>query len=34
MDSYIGMMGDVSYFYLSDEGVPLQPVFKSVRIDL
>lgn len=33
MDVLIGKMGEVKYFYLSDEGTPLQPVFKAFRID-
>lgn len=31
MENMIGKMGTVSFFYLSDEGVPLQPVFKHLR---
>lgn len=34
MNELIGKKADCTFFYLSDEGVPLQPVFKSVRIDL
>ena len=31
MDEIIGKMATVKYFYLSDEGVPLQPVLKAIR---
>lgn len=31
MDDIIGKMATVKYFYLSDEGVPLQPVLKCIR---
>ena len=31
MESLIGQQGTVSYFYLSEDGVPLQPTFKHVR---
>lgn len=31
MDEIIGKMATVKYFYLSDEGVPLQPVLKCIR---
>lgn len=31
MDKIIGKMGTVSFFYLSDDGTPLQPVFKHLR---
>jgi ATP-dependent DNA ligase len=31
MDSIIGKMATVKYFYLSDEGCPLQPVLKCIR---
>lgn len=31
MDEIIGRMATVKYFYLSDEGVPLQPVLKCIR---
>ena len=34
MDSIIGKMGDVKYFTLSDGGVPMQPVFKTIRYDI
>lgn len=34
INSLIGKKADCTYFYLSDEGVPLQPVFKAVRLDL
>ena len=27
----IGKMATVKYFYLSDEGTPLQPVLKAIR---
>lgn len=30
----IGKKADCTFFYYSDSGVPLQPVFKAVRIDL
>lgn len=31
MDEIIGKMATVKYFYLSDAGVPLQPVLKAIR---
>lgn len=31
MDEIIGKMSTVKYFYLSDEGCPLQPVLKCIR---
>lgn len=31
MDEIIGEMATVKYFYLSDEGCPLQPVLKCIR---
>lgn len=31
MDNIIGRMATVKYFYLSDSGVPLQPVLKCIR---
>ena len=31
--NYIGMMGTVNYFSLSEDGVPMQPTFKSIRPD-
>lgn len=31
MDEIIGKMATVKYFYLSDEGCPLQPVLKCIR---
>ena len=31
MNEIIGKMATVKYFYLSDEGVPLQPVLKAIR---
>lgn len=31
LDQLIGKMATVKYFYLSDEGVPLQPVLKCIR---
>lgn len=31
IDEIIGKMATVKYFYLSDEGVPLQPVLKCIR---
>lgn len=31
MDEIIGKMATVKYFYLSDEGCPLQPVLKAIR---
>lgn len=34
IDSLIGKPGECTFFYLSDDGVPLQPVFKAVRLDL
>jgi ATP-dependent DNA ligase len=34
MDDIIGRMGDVKYFALSEAGVPMQPVFKTVRYDI
>ncbi len=34
MDDIIGKMGDVKYFALSEAGVPMQPVFKTVRYDI
>lgn len=34
IDSLIGKPGECTFFYLSDDGVPLQAVFKSVRLDL
>jgi len=30
-ESYIGKMGTCTYFYLSQDKIPLQPVFKFVR---
>ena len=27
------MMGTVNYFSLSEDGVPMQPTFKSIRPD-
>lgn len=34
INSLIGQKGECTFFYLSDDGTPLQPVFKAVRIDL
>lgn len=34
IDDIIGRMGDVKYFMLSEAGIPMQPVFKSVRYDI
>ena len=31
LDNLIGKMATVKYFYLSDEGTPLQPVLKAIR---
>ena len=31
LNTLIGKMATVKYFYLSDEGTPLQPVLKSIR---
>lgn len=31
IDSIIGKMATVKYFYLSDDGTPLQPVLKAIR---
>lgn len=31
LDQLIGKMATVKYFYLSDEGCPLQPVLKCIR---
>ena len=31
LDSLIGKMATVKFFYLSDEGTPLQPVLKAIR---
>ena len=31
IDQLIGKMATVKYFYLSDEGTPLQPVLKAIR---
>ena len=31
LDSLIGKMATVKFFYLSDEGTPLQPVLKCIR---
>jgi ATP-dependent DNA ligase len=31
IDNLIGKMATVKYFYLSDEGTPLQPVLKAIR---
>ena len=31
LDKLIGKMATVKYFYLSDEGTPLQPVLKAIR---
>ena len=31
IDTLIGKMATVKYFYLSDEGTPLQPVLKAIR---
>jgi hypothetical protein len=31
LNQLIGRMATVKYFYLSDEGTPLQPVLKSIR---
>lgn len=33
-EKYKGHMGECKFFYYSDEGVPLQPVFKIFRFDL
>lgn len=33
MDKIIGKMGTVTYFYLSEDGIPLQPTFKAIRSD-
>ena len=30
-DKYIGQMATCKFFYYSEDGVPLQPVFKSIR---
>ena len=34
MNELIGKKADCTFFYLSDDGVPLQSVFKAVRLDL
>lgn len=34
MDNIIGNFGEVKYFSLSEDGIPTQPVFKSVRYDV
>ena len=31
LDSLIGKMATVKFFYFSDEGTPLQPVLKCIR---
>ena len=31
LNNLIGKMATVKYFYLSDDGTPLQPVFKAIR---
>lgn len=31
IDSIIGKMATVKYFYLSDDGTPLQPILKAIR---
>ena len=31
LQNLIGKMATVKYFYLSDDGTPLQPVFKAIR---
>ena len=31
LDKLIGKMATVKFFYLSDEGTPLQPVLKAIR---
>ena len=33
INDIIGKKATCTYFYLSDDGVPLQPVWKSVRLD-
>lgn len=33
-EKYKGHIGECKFFYFSDEGVPLQPVFKIFRFDL
>lgn len=33
INNIIGKKATCTYFYLSDDGVPLQPVWKSVRLD-
>lgn len=33
MNNIIGKKATCTYFYLSDDGIPLQPVWKSVRLD-
>lgn len=30
-EDYIGKMATCKYFYLSEDGIPLQPIFKSIR---
>lgn len=34
IESLIGQKADCTFFYYSDDGVPLQPVFKAFRYDL
>ena len=31
MNEIIGKIATIKYFYLSDEGCPLQPVLKCIR---
>lgn len=33
INNIIGKMATCTYFYLSDDGTPLQPVWKSIRLD-
>lgn len=34
IESLIGQKADCTFFYYSDDGIPLQPVFKAFRYDL
>lgn len=31
--NYVGLMGTVTYFAISEDGIPTQPVFRSIRPD-
>ena len=33
INNIIGKKATCTYFYLSDDGIPLQPVWESVRLD-